>query len=413
MTSGTFASVLIDYITVNRQDRQRRELTDIPALAASIAQVGLINPIVVRRKSLELVAGERRLEACRSLGWTNISVQWAEDLPNHELKAIELEENIKRSELPWQDQCRAVQEYHNLRASRDDEWNKLATAKALGYSDSAVSHILNVAAELTNGNPTIAKAETFSTARNIVQRTAERRAASVLAEIAAKPKENIPILTANFLDWKYDDPSFTFFNLIHCDFPYGINADNQDQGHNVAMHGGYKDTPEAYLALLERLSKMDFVAESAHLIFWFSMEHYQPTLNLLRAMGWQVSPFPLVWWKSDNTGLLPDPARGPRRVYETAFMGARGDRKIISAVSNLTAAPVTKEHHMSEKPVNVLTHFFRMLVDDSTRIFDPTCGSANALIAAKRLGASALLGLEVNEEFADRARVNWRSAFEP
>lgn len=412
MTSGNFASISIDQIIVNRQERQRRELTNIPELAASIAQVGLINPPVVSRITWELIAGERRLEACRSLGWTDIPIQWAEDLPDHELKAIELEENIKRTELSWQDQCRAVQEYHTLRTSKDSEWNKLATAKALGYSDSTVSHILSVAAELTNGNPTIAKVETFTAARNIVQRTAERRAASVLAEIAAKPKEDIPILHANFLEMNHVGAPF---NLIHCDFPYGINADNQDQGNNVAVHGGYSDTYANYINLLDRLtvSMNEFVAESAHLLFWFSMEHYNLTLTHLSGMGWRVNPYPLIWWKSDNTGLLPDPARGPRRVYETAFMGARGDRKIISAVSNLTAAPVTKEHHMSEKPVNVLTHFFRMLVDDSTRIFDPTCGSGNALIAAKRLGASALLGLEVNEEFADRACANWRSAFEP
>lgn len=411
MTSGTFASVNISKIWVDRATRQRRELTGIPELATSIKSNGLINPPVVRKSTYELIAGERRWEACKSLGWTAMPVQWAEDLPEHELKAIELEENIRRIELPWQDQCRAVQEYHKIRLDSEPEWNQTKTAAALGYSKEAVSHILNVAQELAVGNPALAKADKFSEARNIVIRQNERKQASVLAAIAEKPKSDAPILTQNFLEWKHEGAPF---NLIHCDFPYGINADNQDQGVNVGAFGGYEDSRDTYLTLIERLryGMDEFIAESAHLIFWFAMEHYFVTWNCLTGMGWKVNPYPLIWWKSDNSGLLPDPARGPRRVYETAFMASRGDRKIISAVSNLKDAPTTKLHHMSEKPINILSHFFRMVVDEYTSILDPTCGSGNALIAAKKMGAPVVLGLEVNEEFAERVRQNWRSHFD-
>jgi DNA modification methylase len=59
---------------------------------------------------------------------------------------------------------------------------------------------------------------------------------------------------------------------------------------------------------------------------------------------------------------------------------------------------------MSEKPEPMLRHFFGMLVDENTVMLDPTCGSGSALRAAESLGAKYVLGLESNEEFADRAR---------
>ena len=53
--------------------RFRRDLGDIDALAKSISTVGLLHPIVINENN-ELIAGVRRLEACKKLGWTDIPV---------------------------------------------------------------------------------------------------------------------------------------------------------------------------------------------------------------------------------------------------------------------------------------------------------------------------------------------------
>ena len=163
------------------------------------------------------------------------------------------------------------------------------------------------------------------------------------------------------------------------------------------MHGTYEDGKDVYFTLLDTLAaSMDnIVAESAHLMFWFSMDYYEVTRDRLTSMGWRVNPFPLIWNKSDNTGLLPDPQRGPRRIYETAFFASRGDRLVVQPVSNLFSHPGRdKEIHMSEKPVAMLRHFFRMICDSNSVVLDPTSGSANALKAAESLGANYVLGLE-------------------
>ena len=50
---------------------RRRAVRDVDDFARSIAAVGLLNPITVTR-ALKLVAGCRRLLACKQLGWTKI-----------------------------------------------------------------------------------------------------------------------------------------------------------------------------------------------------------------------------------------------------------------------------------------------------------------------------------------------------
>ena len=53
--------------------RQRRDLGDIDALAADVAAIGMLHPIVVRPDGT-LIAGERRIEAAKALGWSEVPV---------------------------------------------------------------------------------------------------------------------------------------------------------------------------------------------------------------------------------------------------------------------------------------------------------------------------------------------------
>lgn len=412
MTSGEFKSVPLSFIQVNRDERQRKELKDIPALAASITRVGLIHPPVVDRDGT-LRTGERRYTAVKSLGWSHIPVQFSDELTAPEAQALELEENIARVDIEWQEECLAIAKYHSLMSEVEPEWTQDKTADALGYSPKTLTDKLRVAKELNGGNTRIAEAPKYSVARGISQRTAARASANeveaitsggLVAEAAPMAAKRVPLLNEDFHDWSaaYTGPRF---NFIHCDFPYGVNADAHDQGQAAAL-GGYADSPDIYWALLDTLGgAMDnVVADSAHLMFWFSMDYYHETKSRLEAMGWAINPFPLVWFKNDNTGILPDPTRGPRRVYETAFLGARGDRPVVRAKANAFAHPgKDKSIHMSEKPVPMLKHFMEMFVDGYSRVFDPTAGSANALKAATSLGAPTVLGLERDPEFFARS----------
>jgi ParB/RepB/Spo0J family partition protein len=423
MTSGVFHLVPMTDIVVNRDERQRRELTDIDVLADSIRRLGLIHPIVVTRE-LELIAGERRYAATTMLGWPAIPVQFVDEMDPKTLKAIELEENIKRQDITWQDHARAVREYHLLMKSTEPDWTMEKTSAAIGLASKAhVSMFVSVADELVAGNKSVTDAPRFSTARGLVVRAQERARQAVLEgvhdsiggiRIAAQQQESI--LLGDFCDWVHTDIGLRF-NFIHCDFPYGIWSDEFNQG-GAASHGGYTDTPETWERLMIALDagmKRGVIAESAHLMFWFAMRRgndrmYEYTARYLERMGWYINPIPLIWMKSDGAGIIPDPERGPRQIYETCFLGARGDRKIVRAVNNAYAAPTVRERHMSEKPEPMLRHFFGMLVDENTVMLDPTCGSGSALRAAESVGAKYVLGIEANSEFAALARTALKQA---
>lgn len=421
MTS--FQSYPVSKIWFDRSTRQRRDLGDLTELAASIRAVGLINPIVITREG-QLIAGERRLAAVQSLGWSHTIVQFREDLSDIEREQLELDENIRRLDLAWQDRALAMLRYHHLCAPATIE----QTAERIGLSEPVVRRNIQVAQAIKAGDKRIIEAPKFSVALGILERLSARRAdvegAAVdnllagprpvlkidgqetepVVEPVKMPEDWAPILNVDFAEW-IKDFSGPPFNFIHCDFPYGINADKHDQG---AAHGGYADTAETYWNLIDVLGQASCIAPAAHMIFWFSMLNYGQTLKALTAADWDVNPTPLIWWRSDNAGILPDPRRMPRQVYETAFLCSRGDRFLVGARSNLIGAPSTKQYHPSEKPLLPLAHFFSMLVDDTTRMLDPTCGSGNALIAAHRLGARSVLGLERDPEYHRLATLNWK-----
>jgi ParB/RepB/Spo0J family partition protein len=421
MTSGTFRSFPIGSIIIERSERQRRELTKIDELAESIFRIGLINPVVITPDGV-LIAGERRLTACKQLGWTSIPVQLTSDLTDYELQCIELEENVKRVDLPWQDQSLAIERFHKLKLQYEPDWSQSKTGEALGLAQGTIAQHLSVASEISSGNEKVATADKFSVARNIVERKNERKKTTALAavdigitSVIGEPerpaKPTVPILNVNFHEFQaaYVGPKF---NLIHCDFPYGINvADAPRQNSAISDH--YDDSADVYWQLCDRLASAmgNMVAESAHLIFWFSMEKYAATKDFLDGIGWQVDPFLLIWHKSDNAGVAPDPQRRFRRTYETAFFAIRGDRKLTSAgvKSASFAFPGNRDNaiHVSEKPREVLRHFLAPLCDEYSLIFDPTCGSGNALKVGLELNANAVLGLELSEEFYSNAVAGW------
>jgi ParB/RepB/Spo0J family partition protein len=402
VTSGTFHTIPLTSITILREERQRKVISPehISALAASIHSVGLIHPIVVTR-DLILIAGECRTLATRQLGWTHIPVQYADEMPKSALRLIELEENLRRSDITWQEQVLATEEYHLLRKEENPDWRQEDTAKALGVTQALVSTHLSVAKEIDS--PQVNGADTLRTAIVRAQEIVRKRDDSLIHTYKPLIHTHSPILTTSFLSWA---PTATErFNFIHCDFPYGLSS-HTSPDQNRVIKVAYDDSPANFLACLDTLTQHldNFCAPDAHLLFWFFANHYTLVQTALKNLsGFTFEEYPLIWYKSDNKGIAPDSNRRPRRVYEMAFFGWRGEARINQVRSNVFAAPTERESHPHEKSEAALTHFFSMFVDSHTRLLDPTCGSGSALRAAKSLGAT-VFGLEIDPTFAENAR---------
>ena len=104
--------VLIESIKVKK--RVRQEMGDISGLAESMKHYGQISPIVINSDKV-LIAGGRRLEAARSLGWVSINAMIAEVTDELTMLEYEREENIQRRDFTLAEEEKAVQKIHDLR----------------------------------------------------------------------------------------------------------------------------------------------------------------------------------------------------------------------------------------------------------------------------------------------------------
>jgi len=90
----------------------RRESGQMAGLMLSIQDKGLLEPIIVRPAGdgFEVVAGMRRFEACRRLGWRRIPAHVVE-LDDREAFEVSLLENIQRETLNPIEEARAFKDY--------------------------------------------------------------------------------------------------------------------------------------------------------------------------------------------------------------------------------------------------------------------------------------------------------------
>jgi ParB/RepB/Spo0J family partition protein len=415
MLTKKVKSIKLADIIIDRSNRQRTEI-DTSDIDESIRRRGVLTPVCVR-EDMTLVFGERRVTSARKAGHTDILARIApNNLSEHDLQLLELEENLMRAELPWVDKAKAMARLYTL--SGKESVN--AFADSIGYNQGFVARMLDAAAEIAAGNERVINAPGLQKAMNVITRQREREENNAIAEIldnigtgsAEAPTvdpEQMPILNISFHDWaaSYTGPKF---NVIHCDFPYGVGLDDSDQLQvGGTAHATYDDSPDVFWALLTTLAEHEhrFISHSAHLIFWHSMKRdlYHPMLKFFteRMPEWTFEDYPLVWHKTDNRGIAPDVERRPRRIYETALFGWRGERKLFKLGSNAYGAPKEASAHPSTKPEPMLRYFLSMVVDPHTRLLDPTCGSGTALRAAESLGAASVLGLELDPEFYEGA----------
>jgi ParB-like chromosome segregation protein Spo0J len=163
-------------------ERHRKDMGDLEALADSIQKVGLLHPLVVTSEG-RLVAGERRLRACRDiLGWQEIPVRVL-DVPS--LLLAEHDENKVRKGLMPSEQvalARAIQaEIGNRQGQRTDRAPLAPTSGHLAGSSEAEAAQQAVASDVApaSGEETrevVARAAGFDSAQ------AYRRASKVVEQ---------------------------------------------------------------------------------------------------------------------------------------------------------------------------------------------------------------------------------------
>ena len=88
----------VDVNTIRIRNRIRKDLGDIDSLRESMRRSGLLNPIIITTDFC-LVAGQRRLEAAKRLGWKRIQCYVIEAGDPEALLQIELDDNAVRKDF--------------------------------------------------------------------------------------------------------------------------------------------------------------------------------------------------------------------------------------------------------------------------------------------------------------------------
>ncbi len=115
----------------------RSDIGDISELQRSVADKGLIQPIIVRRSGgkYQLICGHRRLQACKNLGYDKVNAGVV-DVPDKAAFEMAIAENVQRSSLDPYEEAEAFRRYVS-----DYGWGGVSElAKQIGKSEDYVSH---------------------------------------------------------------------------------------------------------------------------------------------------------------------------------------------------------------------------------------------------------------------------------
>ncbi|SLN69943.1 Chromosome-partitioning protein ParB [Roseovarius albus] len=183
----------IDLASIEADPDQPRRMLDegkLHSLSESIAAQGVLQPITVQPKNADdkhlIIMGERRWRAAQLAGLTPIPAIVRE--ATAELRAIQLTENVQRADLTTMGIAQAVDQM------REDGKKRPEIAKALGWSESAVSRYAGIA-KMPDELQALARLSVPILALSDLSSLWKKDERAVRAFLAATPTENISRVT--------------------------------------------------------------------------------------------------------------------------------------------------------------------------------------------------------------------------
>jgi site-specific DNA-methyltransferase (adenine-specific) len=417
--------IAITSITVG--DRQRElDRNHVGSLKESILSKGILHPPVVIKEgdAYRLIAGAHRLEAMRLCGEQLeifsydgsplppglIPVTNVWDLSAADLLEAELEENIIRLDIPWQDRARALSAIHELRQRENPSQTFQDTAEELAAKDGTVAprtlrrEVRNATILAANlHRPSVAKARNATEALGILLKEEEAKVeAEVIMRRQLSANAAPAAVSAMLGDMRQILPTLDseLFDAIIADLPYGIGADSGGFRQRTVEHHNYQDDPDHAKALMQTVIAEGFrVSKLRSNLFIFGDVDLFPFFKTAAAsMGWKPWRTPIVWQKSESEGLAPWGREGFRRTYELIFWATKGQRGLLlSPTDVLTFKRVARaeRRYGPEKPVELLERLIECSTMPGDFILDPCAGAGSTLAAARHLKRKAL-GIELD-----------------
>lgn len=401
--------VLLSEIII--ESRMRIDFGDIDELADSIKELGLIHPIALD-KNKRLISGFRRYKAHEKLGFLTIRAEIFDlDITSKDDnligRCIELEENIKRKSMTWDEMANLRVTIHNLRVkihgskvhNRDpDGWSAAMTAKLLSVNPATIS-IDQQLVDAIKEFPELGKCESRETA---IKRLSKIKEHKLLTELARRRGREVSdlykIFQGDCRELITIIPDETI-DLVIFDPPWGIGANK-----NARTEETYDDTPKTSLELqLDMLPKLYKVMKPGTIMYYFfGIEFYNFLYGKLLDTGFTVRQVPLVWIKP-NPGLAVDNRFGTQ--YESILFVSKGEPRALTKhrgdVFSFARVPAGKAIAAAEKPVELIAELIALGSVDGEYILDPTMGSGVTIEAALRSKRRAI-GFEQDQALFDK-----------
>lgn len=398
--------------------RIRRLFTEegIEELKESILTRGLFSPILLQKDGHTLVAGERRFRAIQRLYNEGRTFLFDGNVvpPGHipfvrvgeedsiQLLEAELEENTKRHQLTWQEETAAVAAIHRLRVKENPDHTFSETSDFVQLANVAAVKDRVLLDEYLD-DPEIFAAPSRKEALKILERKLEKAYnASVARKFDSAPSKNWAIQHGSLLDI-LPTLSVAEFDCIIADPPYGINA--HSFVNQKAVPHAYSDTPAESDQIYAQIAFHGFrlSKKEAHLYFFCDINRFQHIVNIIKPYGWKIWPWPLIWYKGANIGILPWPDKGPRRTYEAILFAVKGDKRVKAVAPDvITVQHDSTTERGAHKPVALYAELIHRSCGAGEYILDPCCGTGPVFPAAISAKCRAF-GIEIDEAACGQA----------
>ena len=292
-------------------ERHRRDLGDIDGLAASMGELGLLQPIVVRPDGI-LIAGERRLRAAQQLGWGEIPVNVVD------LDAVvrgEFAENAVRKDFTLSEAVAIKRALEPIERAAAKQRMVAAHASPEKFSEQAKGNALDkVAVVVGKHRTTIAKAEAIVDAAE----AEPEKFGKLLADMDRTGRANGVYRRLKIVKQaeqiRAEPPPLPGngpYRVAVIDVPWPYEARDEDPS-----HGGVRPYLTESIEKVSSLAVGSIMCEDA--IVWLWVVNFVFHLPLLHAWGFEAKT--LVTWNKDRFGN----GDWLRSQTEHAVMAVRG-----------------------------------------------------------------------------------------